>query len=270
MNKYRKNRIVYTILLLVCAVLFWLFENFYTPAHYSLPEGEGHRTEMPQWLWPSSTTGEIVRHAHFALSYNEAYEQAEWVVYVLEKLHLTNDDRERPFFIEDPKVNSKSADWRNYKGSGYDRGHLCPAGDRRFSKNAYNETFYTSNIAPQDRDFNAGIWNRLEKKIRDWARKDGPLFVVTSGVLEEGLQRIGEEDVAVPKYFYKVVAKGQGENLKIIGFLFPNKEDTRELDEFLVPVDTLEKLTGIDFFAGLSEEQQTALEAGISTSGWRF
>ncbi|MCK0191011.1 DNA/RNA non-specific endonuclease [Arenibacter sp. F20364] len=270
MNKYRKNRIIYTTLLLVCVVLFWMFDNFYTPAPYSLPEGEGYRTEIPKWLWPSSSTGEIVQHAHFALSYNEAYEQAEWVAYVLEKSHLTKDDRKRPLFLEDPKVRTKSADWRNYRGSGYDRGHLCPAGDRRFSEYAYNETFYTSNIAPQDREFNAGIWNRLEQQVRYWAKREGPLFVVTAGVLEGGLSSIGEEDVAVPKYFYKIIAQGKGENLKIIGFLFPNQEDEERLDHFVVPVDRIEKLTGIDFFSGLPDEQEAILEASLSTSGWRF
>jgi endonuclease G len=270
MNKYKKNRIIYSTLLLVCVVLFWLFDNFYTPATYSLPQGEGHRTEIPQGLWPSSTTCALVHHAHFALSYNEKYEQAEWVAYVLEKSHLTNDDRKRPLFLEDPKVGSKSADWRNYKGSGYDRGHLCPAGDRRFSEYAYNETFYTSNITPQNREFNAGIWNRLEQQVRYWAKKDGPLFVITAGVLQEGLPSIGEEDVAVPNYFYKIIAKGQGENLKILGFLFPNREDSGRLEKFVVPVDRLEKLTGIDFFRGLPDDQEDILEAGISNDSWKF
>lgn len=87
------------------------------------------------------------------------------MAYTLKKQHLTYDDRKRPYLIEDPMVITKSADWRNYKGSGYDRGHLCPPGDHRFSEQAYNETFYTSNISPQDRDFNAGVWNRLEMQV---------------------------------------------------------------------------------------------------------
>ena len=270
MNKYNKNRVIYTTLLLVCVVLFWLFENFYTPAPYSLPEGEGSRTGIPELLWPSSTTGEIVQHAHFALSYNEPYEQAEWVAYVLDKSQLTRDDRKRPFFLEDPKVRTKSADWRNFKGSGYDRGHLCPAGDRRFSENAYNETFYTSNISPQDKDFNAGIWNRLEQQVRYWAKKDGPLFVVTAGVLEEGLPSIGDEDVAVPKFYYKIIAKGKGKNLRIIAFLLPHRENIGSLYKFVVSVDKLEKMTGIDFFPNLPDDQEDILEAGINTSGWKF
>ena len=135
------NRITYSILILLCIVGFWLFDNFYTPDTYSAPKGEGSKIELNQVFLPSSTTGAIINHSYFSLSYNETFEQAEWVAYELSKEHLTYDDRERPYFIEDPKVKTKSADWRNYRGSGYDRGHLCPAGDRRFSEYAYNETF---------------------------------------------------------------------------------------------------------------------------------
>ena len=181
-----KRKTIYTILTICCAVGFWLFENFYTPDTYSQQTDNGPRTSVASNLMPSSTTGEIVEHSHYMLSYNEPFEQSEWVAYTLRKEHLTHDDRKRPYFIEDPKVRTKSADWRNYKGSGYDRGHLCPAGDRRFTKQAYNETFYTSNISPQDREFNAGVWNELEKQVRIWAKQHGEIFVVTAGVLENG------------------------------------------------------------------------------------
>ena len=175
----RKNRTLYSILMIACIIGFWAFQNFYTPDSYSGRDGDANPEPIAPYFIPSSTTGEIVRHNYYSLSYNEPYEQAEWVAYVLKKSHLTYDDRKRPYFIEDPKVKSKSADWRNYKRSGYDRGHLCPAGDRRFSEQAYNETFYTSNISPQDRDFNAGVWNSLEQQIRQWAKRYGDVFVVT-------------------------------------------------------------------------------------------
>ncbi|HLT50361.1 MAG TPA: DNA/RNA non-specific endonuclease [Arenibacter sp.] len=270
MAKNRKNSIVYTVLLLLCVIVFWFVENFYTPATYSEPGDMVDRTEVPMSLRPSSTTGEIVQHAHYMLSYHEGYEQAEWVAYQLDRSHLTYDDRKRPYFIEDPKVGTKSADWRNYRGSGYDRGHLCPAGDRRFSEYAYNETFYTSNISPQDKDFNAGIWNRLEQRVRSWAKKEGPLTIVTAGILEKGLPTIGEEEVGVPKYFYKIVVKGTGDRMKMIAFLFPHREDGGSLKKFVVPVDRLEELTGIDFFQGLPEDLETALEAGTGTDSWKF
>ncbi len=123
----------------------------------------------------------------------------------MNNLHLTYDDRKRPYFINDPKVITGSANYKNYKKSGYDRGHLCPAGDRRYTKEAYDETFFTSNITPQRNNFNAGVWNRLEIKTRYWAKKYKRLYIVTGGILNKDLPTIGYEDVAVPKYFYKII-----------------------------------------------------------------
>lgn len=267
---YRKSRLIYTILLALCIVGFWFFENFYTPDTYSRSESGTLKTEIPLDLMPRSTTGAIVEHNHFTLSYNEPFEQAEWVAYILKKEHLTSDQRKRPYFIEDPKVKTKSADWRNYRGSGYDRGHLCPAGDRRFSEQAYNETFYTSNISPQDRDFNAGVWNRLEMQVRQWAKQHNELFVVTGGVLENGLEEIGEEDVDVPRHYYKIVARGNPQNPKILAFLLLGKESSKLLRQFTVSVDEIEKRTGIDFFERLPNGLEKKLESRVDTQGWKF
>lgn len=267
----RKN--IYTLLIIVCIVGFWLFENFYTPNTYSKESSsnnEGFIADVPAELLPISTTGAIVEHNHFILSYNEPFEQAEWVAYVLKKNHLTYDDRKRPYFIEDPKVKTKSADWRNYKGSGYDRGHLCPAGDRRFSEQAYNETFYTSNISPQDRDFNAGVWNRLEMQVRSWAKRYDELFVITGGVLENSLDEIGEEDVDVPEYYYKIVSRGRGDNIKVVGFLMKNEESSLSIESFLVPLNKIEKMTGIDFFHELPDGLEEKLEVSVESKDWKF
>ena len=264
------NKTIYTVLLVLCIVGFWCFENFYTPDTYSDPEGAKTSVGVPKYFVPNSTSNTIIKHNNFWLSYVEAYEQAEWVAYTLERSHLTNDDRKRPYFIEDPKVKSKSADWRNYRGSGYDRGHLCPAGDRRFSAYAYNETFYTSNISPQYKDFNAGVWNRLEMKVRNWCRQYGTLYIATGGVLERGLSNIGEEDVAVPEMYYKIVARGGADDLKIVAFLLPHKESTAELNSFIVSVDRIEELTGIDFFTNLPDDIEGGLEERIRTGSWKF
>lgn len=265
-----KNRIIYTTLLLLCVIGFWLFENFYTPATYSNPKDEVSVTVFEERLLPSASYDVMIKHQHFLLSYSEPHEQAEWVAYLLKREHLTYDDRKRPYFIEDPKVRSKSADWRNYKGSGLDRGHLCPAGDRRFSEQAYNETFYTSNISPQERDFNAGIWNRLEMKVRQWSKKYGDIYVITGGVLRDDLWEIGEEDVAVPKAFYKLVFRGNTDNLKLAAFVFPHEDSNRPLQDFLVSIDDLEQQTGIDFFHKMPLKWQEKIERKIKKSDWKF
>ncbi|MDP5229822.1 MAG: DNA/RNA non-specific endonuclease [Cellulophaga sp.] len=266
MNK----KTTYTLLMLVCVVGFWLFENFYTPDTYSDPNHKNTENTPYQDFYPTSTTGDIVHHTNFSLSYHEKHEQAEWVFYQLTKDQLTYDDRKRPYFIEDPKVSTKSADWKNYRGSGYDRGHLVPAGDRRFSEFAYNETFYTSNISPQNSEFNAGVWNDLEKQVRYWCKKYGPLYIMTGGVLDNNLSSIGDEDVSVPNYFYKIVARKEGDTLKMIAFLFPNKPSTAPVKSFLVSVDEIEQKTNINFFEKLPDTQENNLESKIESTDWKF
>lgn len=219
---------------------------------------------------PSSTTNQIVKHEFYTLSYNEKYEQAEWVAYELNVNYLKNSNFKRPFFIEDPKVKTGSADWRNYKNSGYDKGHLCPAGDMEFAFNAYNDTFFTSNISPQLLDFNGGVWNRLEQKVRYWATKYEGIYIVTGGVLEASLKTIGREKVAVPAYFYKVLLDNSDGKFKMIAFLVPNAESNVPLYNFVVSVDHIEKLTGIDFFPKLEDRIENQLEKNSDYKSWSF
>ncbi len=222
--------------------------------------------------FPSSTDNMIVTHNNYALSYVEKYEQAEWVAYELKKsdLNYNNNNFERPFFIEDPQVESGSADWRNYRKSGYDKGHLCPAGDRKFSKIAFEETFYTSNISPQKHDFNEGVWNRLEQKVRYWAGKYDGVYVVTGGVFTDNMKTIGSEDVAVPNYFYKVLLDTSREEIKMIAFLVPHEDSDLPLYEFVVSVDELEKMTGINFFLKLEDSIENRLEQSADYKSWSF
>nr|WP_314838690.1 DNA/RNA non-specific endonuclease [uncultured Flavobacterium sp.] len=221
-------------------------------------------------LLPISTTNTIVKHNYYSLSYNEIYEQAEWVAYELKKDYIKNNNFKRPYFIEDAKVKTGSADWRNYKNSNYDKGHLCPAGDMEFSMSAYNDTFLTSNIAPQDKKFNNGIWNRLEQKVRYWAVKENGVYVVTGGVLNNSLKTIGKEKVAVPQYFYKILMNRSGNRVKMIGFLMPNQPSDEPLYKFVVSVDAIEKLTGINFFPQLEDRLENQLEANKDYKDWSF
>ncbi|MBD3723265.1 MAG: DNA/RNA non-specific endonuclease [Flavobacteriaceae bacterium] len=217
---------------------------------------------------PTSTSNAIYKHATYTLSYVEDYEQAEWVAYSLEPSDIKDTNFDRPFFEIDEAVVTGSAHWKNYKNSGYNKGHLCPAGDRRGSYKDYEETFLTSNISPQTYEFNSGVWNRLEQKVRYWAKKYDGIYVVTAGVLSENLETIGFENVAVPKYFYKVLlAKDKS---RMIGFLVPHKDSDKPLYEFVVPVDTIEKMTGIDFFPNLEDELENKLESKGDYKGWSF
>ncbi|MBP2283343.1 endonuclease G [Flavobacterium sp. CG_23.5] len=219
---------------------------------------------------PSSTTNQIIKHTYYTLSYNEKFEQAEWVAYELKKSYIRNNHFQRPFFVEDPKVTTGSADWRNYKNSGYDKGHLCPAGDMDFDLEAYNDTFFTSNISPQIHDFNDGVWNRLEQKVRYWSVKYDGIYVVTGGVLQNSLETIGKENVSVPKYFYKVLFSNSGNKMKMIAFLVPNEPSDKPLYDFVISVDSIEKMTGIDFFPKLDDKIEAKLESSHDYKSWSF
>lgn len=269
MRSVNKDRIIYTVLLLFTMLLFWAIDNYFWQNSASEVINETGKT-IPAYILPSSTTGAVIFHNYYGLSYNESEEQAEWVVYELKRSHLTSDDRKRPYFIEDPKVASHSADWRNYKNSGYDRGHLCPAGDRRFSEAAYGETFYTSNISPMKRDFNAGVWNRLEMRVRKWAKKYDSVYVITGGILKKGLPSIGYEAVAVPEAFYKIIVRGGPKDFRTISFLIPHLETDKPLNNFQVSIDLLEGKTGIDFFQDMDDEQQDLFEKEVNQSRWRY
>lgn len=251
--------------LLTAVVLIALYSyNFYYENQEKEAEveaGKEIKTNTNEYFLPTSTTGQIIHHNGYSLSYSEPHEQAEWVAYELKKSHLSNTDFERPYFEIDQAVKTCAAHWRNYKQSGYDRGHLCPAGDRRYSKEAHDETFLTSNISPQNHDFNAGIWNRLEQKIRYWAKKYDGVFVVTGGVLKGNLKTIGEEEVAVPNQFYKIILDNNNGKTKVIAFLFPHQESKQPLYKFVTSVDHVEALTGIDFFPELDDEIENKIEA---------
>ncbi len=256
-------------MLIVTIGFYYLEKNIDVNKKNGFSEINDDQTEFSFFYLPTSTTGTIITHSNYSLSYSEKHEQPEWVAYELKKEHLSKNEYKRPFFELDDKVRSSSADWRNYKNSGYDKGHLCPAADRRFSYDAFEETFLTSNISPQNNKFNAGIWNRLEQKTRYWANKYNGVYVVTGGVLTDNLKTIGYEAVSVPDYFYKIVLDNT-KNPKMIAFLIPNKDTDKALESFVVSADSIEKLTGIDFFPKLPDNIENRLESSSDNKSWKF
>lgn len=264
----RNRKIIYTVLTLIFAIGFYIYDN------YSFEEfqqnNEINTLTLTSDFLPTSTTGAIISHNFYTLSYSEKNEQAEWVAYNLLAEHISNANFDRPYFEKDQKVTTQSAHYKNYSNSGYDKGHLCPAGDRKFSKSAHDETFLTSNISPQNHDFNAGVWNRLEQKTRYWATKYKKLYVVTGGILTNTSNTIGSEKVTVPNYFYKIILDYQEPEIKAIAFLIPHQESDKALYQFVTSIDEIENLTGIDFFPELENDLENKLEQTTNYKNWSF
>jgi endonuclease G len=171
-------------------------------------------------------------------------------------------------FRPDPHVSSHSATLADYNASGYDRGHLCPAGDMKLNKTAMSETFYMSNMSPQAPSFNRGIWKKLEAIVRQWALDEGTIHVATAGILTGSAGHIGSNAVSIPEYYYKVVYAPEAG--KMIAFILPNKKSSAPIQSYIVSADKVEQLTSIDFFPQLDDSIENKLEAQSDASQWSF
>ncbi|NTV46324.1 MAG: DNA/RNA non-specific endonuclease [Chlorobiales bacterium] len=218
---------------------------------------------------PTTKEGQIIKHEYFTLSYAEKHEQAEWVAYELTKMMVKNGELKRnDDFRPDPDVSTRSATPEDYSNSGYDRGHLVPAGDMEFSMTAMSETFYMSNMSPQDPAFNRGVWKHLEEQARKWSIQNEKIYIVTGGVLTDGLPTIGRNKVSVPRYFYKIILDYEEPGIKAISFLIPNERSKKPLNTFVVSIDSVEALTGIDFFPALPDKLENELEKTSNLRQW--
>ena len=218
---------------------------------------------------PAPNGNQIIQHTYFTLSYSEPHEQAEWVAYELTPHEVSVNVEREGNFRKDPLVTTGSATLEDYRRSGFDRGHLAPVGDLNFNQEAMEESFYLSNISPQRRAFNGGIWSSLENRVRSWAAEKDGIFVVTGPVLGGPVEEsIGPEQVTVPKYFYKVLLSLQGDQSEMIGFVLPNQKSQQDLRAFVEKVDNIEAYTGLDFFPALPDDLEERLEGEVAADGW--
>ncbi|MCX7764744.1 MAG: DNA/RNA non-specific endonuclease [Bacteroidia bacterium] len=210
-----------------------------------------------------------IRHRYYALCYDEEHEQPRWTVHILQREKLKSGKvRRTQDFRPDPLVPHQSAQLADYRGSGYDRGHLVPAGDFKWDSTAMSETFYLSNMSPQLHEFNAGIWEEVESTVRQWALQKGTLVVFTGPVLKEVRKRIGESRVSVPSAFYKVVYDLNEKFPAAAAFIVPHAPSSKPPTSFLVRVDSVEKLTEIDFFPALPDEIEERIESRLERRQW--
>lgn len=224
------------------------------------------KLELPK----TNTKDKIITHTGYSLLYNETHEQANWIAYDLTKEETNKIFKRTDKFISDPKVQTGTASDKDYKGSGYDRGHLAPASDMGWSSTAMAESFYYSNISPQTPSFNRGIWKKLEELVRTWAIENNTVYIVTGPVLTNGLQTIGPNKVSIPNYYYKVVLDYSEPSIKGIGFILPNIGSKEQLQYYTVSIDSVEKLTGLDFFPLLQDEQEELIKKTLCIKCWSW
>lgn len=217
---------------------------------------------------PKGKQGQVIQRTGYTLAYDKKTKTPQWVAWELTKEETKGNHERTDKFLPDPNVEGAKVVTTDYTGSGYDRGHMAPAGDMKWSKKAMEESFYMSNICPQIHHLNTGDWNELEANTRKWARRYGSVYV-TCGPIYNGRRRtqyIGKNRVKVPDAFFKVILIQSPKKTCALGFFFENEAGQRPLNEYLVSVDYLEQTTGIDFFPALPDELENVLEAETHNS----
>ena len=268
----KKKRILRKILLLIVIILVLFLVLCFVTAGES-DNGISAETGIENLELPAPVEGEqIIRHTGYTLSYNEDAEQPSYVAYELTRAEVLNTNTERDDdFRADPMVLTESAELDDYRRSGYDRGHMAPAADFRWSEEAMSDTFYMSNMTPQEPSFNRGIWADLEAVVRTFAYDNGIVYVVTGPVLTDGpYETIGSNEVSIPKNFYKTILDYSGSERKGIAFVLPNEGSDKSLQSYAMSIDDAERITGLDFYPSLPDEDEERIESQFSIADWSF
>jgi len=211
---------------------------------------------------PVETGNQIIIRPFYTLSYNETHEQADWVAYTIYPFPDSIRVKRKDAFREDPIVDSGSATLKDYKNSGYDRGHLAPAKVMSYSKESMSASFFMSNMSPQvGAGFNRGIWRFLEAQVYDWSKESDSLYVVTGPVFDKPLGSIGVNNVTVPSHYYKTIIRFKNDEITGIGFLLKNEKSKKSFLNYATSIDSIEKVTGIDFYHKMDALLQTKVEA---------
>ena len=270
------------VLVLAGAVLYYVFDHrsvepddpaapVVNPGRVStdVPSNVASLMEVPDL---SESYSPIVPHKAYVSSYNEETLIPDWVAY-----ELTADEtggtesRGGIEFRMDPTLRGVAQAMReDYSGSGWTKGHLMPAADAAFSTTTMGETFYFTNICPQDETLNAGDWAYLEKRVRQWANRYGHIWVVTGPIVGENRYgTIGDREVVVPDSFFKalLIQKKNG-SYSAIAFVMDNDDERYYLKDCYLTVDELETLTGFNFFPLLDDKIEEKVESTVRLSDW--
>ena len=212
----------------------------------------------------------LLKYKGFHLSYDEEYEQASWTAYILTRQKVEQGKANRTNnFRSDTNIVSGSASLSDYRNSGYDRGHLAPAGDMKWDRKAMSESFLLSNMSPQVPGFNRNIWKKLETKVRSWAVSNDSIYVVTGPVLSSVEKAIGPNHVGVPDYYFKVVLDISSPTYKGIAFLLPNKASGDNIFKYASSIDSLEHFLHYDFFPNQDPYSIEEIESTLDLSKWK-
>ncbi|MBR5087314.1 MAG: DNA/RNA non-specific endonuclease [Muribaculaceae bacterium] len=260
---------------LVAALLVVLYtrndgDNMTDDEQSKIMSGEGSNADLnyESVVLPRGLSDRVVKYKGYTAHFNKELHIPNCVTYEITANETRGRQGRKGQFERDESV-AGCPNWWDYRDSGYERGHMAPAGDMKWDDEAMNETFYLTNVCPQDASLNGGVWNDIEMKVREWARRDKSLFVVTGPIMGKNPETIGQDmDIAVPEAFFKVILSPSTTPMKAIGFICPNRPCGGVLRSYAVSVDEVEERTGINFFNVLPDDVENTIESSCNFNQW--
>ena len=211
----------------------------------------------------------LIERKGLIIGYSHTYRQAIWTAYILSADNLQSKQVKRQNrFLVDPMVKWNPVHPRDYSKTGYDKGHLAPAADMTYSVETMKNSFFMSNITPQTPGCNRGIWKRIEHTVREWTLREQNLCIVTGPIFKKSYKKMGKGEIPVPHAFYKVVFDMTPPH-KMIGFIVPNEASKKHISKFVVSVNEVERITGLDFFSDLEDALEKELERTSDIQAWK-
>ena len=207
-------------------------------------------------------------HSGYYFEYSRGYKQSKWVAYQLIGTNALQKTLPEVQFYDDPKLPNGALDGDDFYQRVYPPGHLKPSGDARADINEMHDAYYYANVCPMQPTFDQETWRILENMVRGWAMIFDTIYVVSGPVFKKRPDTIGPHKIPVPDYFYKVLMVRNGIDNQTIGFVLPNIDVRYEYLKSPVSVDSVERLTGIDFFYQLPDYLEQDLEQQVNPSFW--
>lgn len=268
------KKLLSAVLIAVVAICVWLFGGGASNSDNAVikriadnaPKTDADVLALMEVKTPDGLTQQLVAYDGYTSSFNATLHIPNYVVYELTRQETQGAEPRYDKFLCDENVEGCPTT-EDYVGSGYDRGHMAPAADMKWSKRAMQQSFYLTNICPQNHSLNSGGWKRLEEKVRLWADRDSALVVVSGPLIEGKVKRL-DSGVAVPTGFFKVLLAPFAQPMRAIAFVYKNEGGQKVIEKQAVCVDKVESLTGFDFFSSLPDNIENKIEKSCDYSEW--
>lgn len=231
---------------------------------------DGYEYPLSYVKLPAGTAQQVKEYTGFTVNFNKDNHTPNYVAWELTSSETSGSaDRSKyTYWVDNSVEGCLNTDYA-YSTTSYERGHMCPAADQKWSEAAMKDCMAMTNMVPQLSSLNGGMWATLENKERDWANRDGAIWIVAGPLYTESdKQYIGKAQARVPSACFKAILYYNGNYSRAIAFVMTNGSNPGNLKDYAMSIDDLEKELGYDLFSALPDDIETKVEASFNYNDW--